>query len=259
MITMDDFTQTLIHYKIAIVLLVLIIIFAFEKIKPIVQSKAQRFRIRNNLGLWFINSVLSLLIILPLAQLGSQNALGWRPQNFPFEAELVINLLLLDFLIYWWHRANHEIKFLWKFHEVHHLDRFLDLTTSIRFHFGEVLLSSGFRLIAIILFDISFSSIVIFEMLVLISSGFHHSNIKISEKWDDWISTLIVTPSIHGTHHHAIQKDTDSNYSTILSCWDVIFRPRNRKRRTANSAIGVENKSDAGVFGLLIRPFIKEK
>ena len=99
---MDDFTQTLIHYKIAIVLLVLIIIFAFEKIKPIVQSKAQRFRIRNNLGLWSINSILSLLIILPLAQLGSQNALGWRPQNFPFGAELVINLLLLDFLIYWW-------------------------------------------------------------------------------------------------------------------------------------------------------------
>ena len=96
-------------------------------------------------------------------------------------------------------------------------------------------------------------------MLVLISSGFHHSNIRISEKWDDWFSILIVTPSIHGTHHHAIQKDTDSNYSTILSCWDVIFRSRNRKRRTANSAIGVENKNGTGVSGLLIRPFIKEK
>ena len=164
--------------------------------------------------------------------------------------------MLLDFPIYWWHRANHEIKFLWKFHEVHHLDQFLDLTTSIRFHFGEVLLSSGFKPVAIILFDIWFSSIVVFEMLVLISSGFHRSNIKISEKWDDWISTLIVTPPIYGTHHHAIQ---NSNYSTILSCWDVIFRSRNHKRRTANTAIGFENKSDAGVFGLLIRPFIKEK
>ena len=96
-------------------------------------------------------------------------------------------------------------------------------------------------------------------MLVLISSGFHLSNLKIPEKWDDWFSILIVTPSIRGTHHHAIQKDTDSKYSTILSCWDVIFRSRNRKRRKANSAIGVENKNDSGVFGLLIRPFIKEK
>ena len=96
-------------------------------------------------------------------------------------------------------------------------------------------------------------------MLVLISSGFHNSKIKIFEKWDDWISTLIVVSSVHGTHHRAIQKDTESNYSTILSCWDVIFRSRNHKRRTANTAIGFENKSDAGVFGLLIRPFIKEK
>ena len=90
MITMDDFMQTLIHYKIAIVLLVLIIIFAFEKIKPIVQSKPQRFRIRNNLGLWSINSILSLLIILPLAQLGSQNALGWRPQIFLLKRSLLL-------------------------------------------------------------------------------------------------------------------------------------------------------------------------
>ena len=96
-------------------------------------------------------------------------------------------------------------------------------------------------------------------MLVLISSGFHHSNSKISENGMTGSLLLSLHLSIHGTHHNAIQKDTDSNYSTILSCWDVIFRSRNRKRRTANSAIGVENKNDAGVFGPLIRPFIKEK
>ena len=87
---MDDFTQTLIHYKIAIVLLVLIIIFASEKIKPIVESNAQRFRIRNNLGQWSINSILSLLIISPLAQLRSQNFLSWRPQNFILEQSLLL-------------------------------------------------------------------------------------------------------------------------------------------------------------------------
>ncbi|MBV00265.1 MAG: hypothetical protein CMM24_07870 [Rhodospirillaceae bacterium] len=68
----------------------------------------------------------------------------------------MINLFLLDFLIYWWHRANHEIKFRGKFYEVHHLNQFLDLTTSIRFHFEEILLSSDFRLIIINQFDISF-------------------------------------------------------------------------------------------------------
>ncbi len=99
---------------------------------------------------------------------------------------------------------------------------------------------------------------MIFEILVWISFGFQHSNIKISEKWDVWISTLIVTPSIHGTHHRATQKNTEHNYSTILSFWDVIFKSRNRKQRTANSTIGVENKNNVGIFGLLIRPFVKK-
>ena len=144
-----------------------------------------------------------------------------------------------------------RLNFLWKFHEVHHLDQFLDLTTSIRFHFGEVLLSSGFRLVAIILFDISFSSIVIFEMLVLISSGFHHSNIKISEKWDDWFSILIVTPSIHGTHHHAIQKDTDSNYSTILSCWDVILGLETTNDERPIRLLGLKIKAMPAYLGFL--------
>ena len=121
---MDDFTQTLIHYKTVIVLLVLIIIVVFEKTKPIVRRNAQRFRVVNNLGRWSIYFILSLLIVLPLAKLRSQNTLDWRPEDFPFGANLIINLFLLDFLIYWWHRANHEIKFLWRFHEVHHLHQF---------------------------------------------------------------------------------------------------------------------------------------
>ena len=121
---MDDFTQTLIHYKIVIVLLVLIIIIVFEKTKPIVRRNAQRFLVINNLELWSINFILSLLIILPLAKLGSQNTLDWRPEDFTFGANLIINLFLLDFLIYWKHRASHEIKFLWKLHEVHHLQEF---------------------------------------------------------------------------------------------------------------------------------------
>ena len=95
-------------------------------------------------------------------------------------------------------------------------------------------------------------------MLVLIASGFHHSNIKISEKWDSWISTLIVTPSIHGTHHHAIQKDTDSNYSTILSCWDRIFKSNNYRERAPKAPIGVENETDTNFVRLLTRPFLKK-
>ena len=255
---MDDFTQTLIHYKISIVLLAFISFFVFERIKPIVQMSNKSSRLLNNFGLWAFNSFLSLLIILPLAKLASESNINWRPTNFPFWLDTAFNLLLLDFLIYWWHRANHEIHFLWRFHEVHHLDQFLDVTTSIRFHFGEILISSGFRVIVIILFDISFSSIVIFEILVLMSSGFHHSNIKIPKNWDTYISLFIVTPSIHGSHHHANQKDTDSNYSTILSCWDRIFKSNNYRERGPEAPIGVENETDTNFVRLLTRPFLKK-
>ena len=81
---MDDFTQTLIHYKISIVLLAFISFFVFERIKPIVQMSNGSSRLLNNFGLWAFNSFLSLLIILPLAKLASESNINWRPTNFPF-------------------------------------------------------------------------------------------------------------------------------------------------------------------------------
>ena len=99
---------------------------------------------------------------------------------------------------------------------------------------------------------------MIFEILVLLSSGFHHSNIEIPKNWDAYISLFIVTPSIHGSHHHAKQKDTDSNYSTILSCWDWVFRSNNYQKRAAKFPIGVENEADTRFVRLLIRPFLKK-
>ena len=107
--------------------------------------------------------------------------------------------------------------FFWRFHKIHHLDEFLDVTTALRFHFGEVLLSTFFRAIIIIIFDISWMSIICFEILVLFSSAFHHSNIRIPEFLDKIVSKRFITSSIHGIHHHAIDRDTNSNYSTIFN------------------------------------------
>ena len=91
------------------------------------------------------------------------------------DSGLLINLFLLDFAIYWWHRANHEISFLWRFHQVHHLDEQLDTTSAVRFHFGEVLLSALLRAVIIITFAIPFTSVIVFETLVVICAFFHHS------------------------------------------------------------------------------------
>ena len=98
-------------------------------------------------------------------------------------------------------------------------------------------------------------SIICFEILVLFSSAFHHSNIRIPEFLDKIISKFFVTPSIHGIHHHAIDHDTNSNYSTIFSVWDRIFTTRNSLKLKAINTIGVEGEKDQSFIQLLTRPF----
>ena len=106
-------------------------------------------RVFKNCSFWFLNSIISVGIILPFSIWASQNTWGWRPLHIDPIVTIIINIIL-DFLIYWWHGTNHELTLLWRFHKIHHLDEFLDLTTALRFHFGEVLLSTFFRAIIII-------------------------------------------------------------------------------------------------------------
>jgi len=168
---------------------------------------------------------------------------------------LIFDIILLDLFIFWWHRTVHIIPFFWRFHEVHHLDEHLDTTSAIRFHFGEVLFSVLARAIVIIIFAIPFSSIVVFEAMVLVFTLFHHSNVKLPHRLENTISKLIVTPSIHWVHHHAIRKDADSNYGTIFSFWDRIFYTNSLTKRKSAMKIGVEGKKDKKFLELLISPF----
>ena len=210
-------------------------------------------RVFKNYSFWFLNSIISVGIILPFSLWASQNTWGWRPLHIDPIVTIIINIIL-DFLIYWWHRANHELPLLWRFHKIHHLDEFLDVTTALRFHFGEVLLSTFFRAI-IIIFDISWISIICFEILVLFALAFHHSNIRIPTFLDKLVSKFFVTPSIHGIHHHAKEHDTNSNYLTILNVWDRILTTRNSLKLTAVNNIGIEGEKDQSLIHLLIRPF----
>jgi sterol desaturase/sphingolipid hydroxylase (fatty acid hydroxylase superfamily) len=162
---------------------------------------------------------------------------------------------MLDFLIYWWHRANHEWPLLWRFHEVHHLDRFLDSTTAIRFHFGEVLLSAGARAVVVLLLGFPFASIIAFESLLLCATIFHHSNLRLPAGFERSLSAVIITPGIHWVHHHAARADTDSNYGTLFSFWDRLFRTRSPTPRTPTMTIGVEGEGERALPALLLRPF----
>jgi sterol desaturase/sphingolipid hydroxylase (fatty acid hydroxylase superfamily) len=241
--------------KAALVLLALLIFLVLDRVFPMARVIGGARRVAKNLSLAGINAVLSWLIVVPVSALAAQYALGWRPLWWNGGAGVVLDLLILDCWIYWWHRANHELPFLWRFHEVHHLDEFLDASSALRFHFGEVFLSSVVRAAVIFLLGVPIATVLLFETVLAFAAMFHHSNVKLPAWFERPLSLVIVTPSIHWVHHHAIRADTDSNYSTVLSIWDRLFGSRSNTRRTPDMAIGVEGRRDRNILGLLKRPF----
>lgn len=204
---------------------------------------------------WLINAAGGSLIVVPITVWASGQMIGARPSWIAGWSGLLFDVILLDCWIYWWHRANHELPWLWRFHVIHHLDRFLDSTSAGRFHVGEIALSAVVRTIPIILFDIPLTSVLVFEAAIVMASIFHHSNLSLPGQLERALARLVVTPSIHWIHHHAVRADTDSNYATIFSVWDPVFGTRSGTRRRPDMTIGVENAGEETLAQLLLRPF----
>ncbi len=211
-------------------------------------------RLARNLGLWAVNTSMNPFITAPIAAVAAALPLWTRPDG-PLWLQLAFDLVLLDLWAYGWHRANHEWRFLWRFHRVHHLDEFLDTTSAVRFHPGEVLLSALARTPLIVAADVSLGSILLFDTLVLLGALFHHSNLRLPARFEAALRFLIVTPSHHWVHHHARSTDTDSNYGTLLTVWDRLFRSWSPTARTPEMRIGVEGEDDAPLAALAAVPF----
>ena len=234
----------------------LVTFFLLENLFPKEQLKFKNKikRTSKNIFFWLINIGITPIIILPITLFATTYNFH---NTFQFENlvfQFFFHLLMYDLFLYFWHRANHEIPFLWKFHHVHHLDETLDVSSGVRFHFGEVILSAIVRCGLIVTFNISFAHLLIIEAIVLISSAFHHSNIRLPKKLEQYLSYIIVTPSIHWVHHHKRQQETDSNYCAIFSLWDYLFGTRSYFQRYLGMPIGVENDTDQPVSKLITRP-----
>lgn len=263
---MDASIGALLPWKTMAVGLWLAALFLAERLRPAAPEPAGGreapggpWRLIRNGALWCCTIGLSAVFVVPVSLLATQHTLGWRPERWGGWPGLALDIVVLDALIYWWHRANHVVPFLWRFHEVHHLDRFLDTTTALRFHFGEVALSALARAGIIIVLAIPFTSVVVFETLILIGTIFHHSNLALPPRLERALSRVVITPSIHWVHHHAIRRDTDSNYGTLFSFWDPLFGTRSPTPRTPEMAIGVERRGERGLTHLLVRPFLSER
>jgi sterol desaturase/sphingolipid hydroxylase (fatty acid hydroxylase superfamily) len=212
-------------------------------------------RLARNAAFWVINGGVNAWIALPITAAAAALAPDWRPAWWSGWWALLLDLLALDLWIFWWHRANHEVPFFWRFHRVHHLDGFLDATSAGRFHAGEVILSALARAPVVFLLAVPLAHVLVFEALILAAAAFHHSNLRLAPAVERALSRAVVTPSIHWVHHHPVRRDTDSNYATVLSLWDPLFRTRSATRRAPDMAIGVEGDRERGFLALLARPF----
>ncbi len=142
--------------------------------------------------------------------------------GLPVPLSFTAGLLLLDLSFYWWHRLNHAWPLLWRFHNVHHIDPDLDCTTAFRFHAGEIAYSTVFRAMQIGLIGPSALTLVVYEILFLSGTVFHHSNVRLPVSLERVLNLVFVTPRMHGVHHSVIRDETNSNYSVVFRWWDTL-------------------------------------
>jgi len=144
--------------------------------------------------------------------------------NLPMWLFILLGLMLLDLIsAYWIHYIQHKIKWMWKFHLVHHTDTWVDTTTANRHHPGESVFRAVFTLLAVFITGAPMWLMLFYQSLSVLLSQFNHANIRLPKKIDDVLSWVIVSPNMHKVHHHYTQPWTDTNYGNIFSIWDRMF------------------------------------
>ncbi|MFB3909587.1 MAG: sterol desaturase family protein [Candidatus Eisenbacteria bacterium] len=138
----------------------------------------------------------------------------------PRPARSLAAVLLLDYSLYGWHVASHRAGLLWRFHQVHHADLDLDLTTAYRLHFGEALLAIPFHIVQMAITGVSLRTFEAWRMVSASMRLFHHSNLRMSALQERSLVRWLVTPRMHGIHHSMVRSDAESNYSRGLTLWD---------------------------------------
>jgi sterol desaturase/sphingolipid hydroxylase (fatty acid hydroxylase superfamily) len=197
-----------------------------------------------NLTLGLGNALLLALafgaLLARAASLAESNHFGLLHRlAWPAWAEMLLGFVVFDLWMYLWHLANHKIPFLWRFHRMHHSDPEMDVTTGVRFHTGEVVLSAVARLAVLPLLGISVGQVAVYEAVFLPVVLFHHSNVRLPRWLDHGLLALIVTPAMHRVHHSRWQPETDSNYGSVFPYWDLLFRSF-RLRDAATIRLGLD-------------------
>ncbi len=247
---------------------VLVLMALWERVAPRRRLSASKLlRWLSNLGLTAVNSAL----VRGISTLGAVGvAIESQRQGWGFFNHVAIHpwvstalsVVVLDLVIYLQHVMFHAIPLLWRLHMVHHADPDVDLTTGLRFHTIEILLSLGVKSLSIILLGAPPLGVLVFEVLLNATSIFNHSNIKMPPRLDSALRLLVVTPDMHRIHHSTIPNETNSNFGFNLPWWDYLLgtyrpQPSNPHETMSLGLSQVDTYRAVRLPWMLVMPFVR--
>jgi sterol desaturase/sphingolipid hydroxylase (fatty acid hydroxylase superfamily) len=248
---------------------IFVFIAVLELITPMRQLRiSKKIRWFNNLSLVILNTLL-LRLFFPVTAVGV--ALLCTKYNLgilnviaiPLWLKVVIAFLILDFTIYLQHVLFHYLPLFWRFHKVHHIDLDFDVTTGLRFHPIEIIVSMLIKIFMISFIGAPALAVIVFEIALNGTSLFNHGNIRLATMLDSFLRLVIITPNVHRVHHSNITNETNSNFGFNLIIWDRIFgsyKAEPQKGHT-NMDIGLKNyntpKITQSLKSMLKIPFLK--
>lgn len=196
-----------------------------------------------------------LAVYAQTAGLGLFNAWG-----VPALVAVPLGVILLDLAIYAQHVLFHAVPALWRLHRVHHADQDLDVSTGVRFHPIEIILSMLIKLAVVVILGIPPLAVLAFEVLLNATSMFNHSNVRLPAAIEPAVRWLLVTPDMHRVHHSVVPAETDSNYGFNLSIWDRLFRTYRDAPAAGHAAIdigltAIRDPAEQRLDRLLTQPF----
>ena len=181
--------------------------------------------------------------------------------SLPAALEVPLAVVLMDYTIYVWHVLTHRVPWLWRFHLVHHVDRDLDASTALRFHFAEVAISIPWRAAQVLVIGVSPLAFSVWQTALQVSILFHHSNVRLPLALERRLVRLVVTPRMHGIHHSTVRRETDTNWSSGLTLWDRLHGTLRLDVPQAEVTIGVpayQAPADVALPRILALPFVRQ-
>jgi sterol desaturase/sphingolipid hydroxylase (fatty acid hydroxylase superfamily) len=202
-------------------------------------------------------------LIQPLATLVERRRWGLlKRTQLPQWAEVLLAVILMDYTLYLWHVLTHRVPFLWRFHAAHHVDLDLDVSTAFRFHFGELVISSGWRAGQIVLIGVSPLSLFVWQIFLRLSVLFHHSNVRLPLDVERQLNRVFVTPRMHGIHHSIVEDEMNANWSSGLTVWDWLHGTLRLNVPQAKITIGVpayRDPKEVALVDVLKMPFGEQR